>query len=168
MERDLPGPACRGRWGWWARWRSRQRRRPSTAPCFPIPPGGKTAAERKRETERRWREKKREGVKERMEIKRQKIETAWGRIVYIQLIRIYTTFPFLLPLSSSCSLWSAVRGHCVNSSGTLLHYCQAVVWTAERPKVSAPFCASCQSLSRSPTAESSQIMSPSRPELLLS
>lgn len=57
----------------------------------------------------------------------------------------------------------------MNSSGTLLHYRQAVVWTAERTKVSVPFCPACQSLSLSlsslsPTVAVNKTMS--GPELL--
>lgn len=61
MERDLPGPACRGRWGWWARLQSRQRRRPSRALCSPIPPGGKTTRERERERTIRMANKRGDG-----------------------------------------------------------------------------------------------------------
>lgn len=55
---DLPGPACPGQWGWWARWRSRQRRRPSREPCFPILPGGKTTTDRQKEEGRSRRRAK--------------------------------------------------------------------------------------------------------------
>lgn len=68
-QRDLPGPACRGRWGWWARLQSRQRRRPSRAPCFPTPPGGKTERERDRQGE---------GGRPRRKANKKRKPTAWS------------------------------------------------------------------------------------------
>lgn len=40
-----PAPACRARWGTWARWPSTRRRTRATAACFPRRPGDWTAKE---------------------------------------------------------------------------------------------------------------------------